>query len=174
MRVSMNHTGFVVKDLERSRRFYVDGLGLEELAVFEFQSDELGQIVGYDNAKIYASMLAGSDGHVLEILQYMIPETVEADPEHQYPRAQTGASHLAFYVEDAMAMWTRLCDMGGQPMNPPVEVLPGVLECYMQDPDGNWIEITQDNEHNRSQFKIRYNTSSAKSSPHYVDRSRTA
>ena len=158
MRVTLNHTGFVVKDLDRSRKFYVDGLGLEELNVFEFQSHELGQIVGYDNAKIYASFLAGVDGHLLEIIQYLDPETADADPAHQYPRAQTGATHLSFYVEDATTMWERLCGMGGKPLNPPVEIMPGVFECYLQDPDGNWIEITQDNEHNRSQFVVRQNT----------------
>ena len=171
MRVTMNHTGFVVKDLERSRRFYVEGLGLEEVGVFEFHGHGLAQVVGYPDAKIYAAMLAGEDGHLLEIIQYLEPETAVADPEHQYPRAQTGATHLAFFVEDAMAMWKRLCDLGGHPMNPPAEVLPGMLECYMQDPDGNWIEITEDAEHSRSQFRIRQNQSSAVGHPNYVDRS---
>ena len=54
-------------------------------------------------------------------------------------------------------MWERLCSMGGKPLNPPVEVLPGMWECYMQDPDGNWIEITSDEKHNKQQFIVRQN-----------------
>ena len=156
-RVVMNHTGFVVKDLERSRRFYIDGLGLEELRLFDAQSYELGRIVGYDNARIYASMLAGADGHVLEIIEYKEPPTIEADPDFQYERRRTGGTHLAFFVEDARIMWERLVEMGGRPLNPPIEVLPGVWECYMQDPDGNWIEITSDEKHNAQQFVVRQN-----------------
>ena len=73
MRVTMNHTGFVVKDLERSRKFYIDGMGLEELKLFDVQSEELGQIVGYKNARIYASYLVATDGHALEIIEYKVP-----------------------------------------------------------------------------------------------------
>ena len=154
-RVVMNHTGFVVEDLERSRKFYMEGLGLEELKLFEIQSYELGRVVGYDNARIKASMLAGADGHVLELIEYIDPPTVVSDPDFQYQRRRTGGTHLAFFVEDSKVTWQRLVDMGGKPLNPPIEVLPGMWECYMQDPDGNWIEITSDERHNKQQFVIR-------------------
>ncbi|PZC43674.1 MAG: Catechol 2,3-dioxygenase [Chloroflexi bacterium] len=157
MRVTMNHTGFVVEDLERSRKFYIDGLGLEELKLFDVQSEELGHIVGYKNARIYASYLVASDGHALEIIEYKDPITKVSDESIQYERARTGGAHLAFFVEDCHVMWERLCAMGGKPLNPPIEVLPGMWECYMQDPDGNWIEITSDEKHNKQQFIVRQN-----------------
>ena len=156
-RVVMNHTGFVVEDLERSRKFYMEGLGLEELKLFEIQSYELGRVVGYDNAHIKASMLAGADGHVLELIEYIDPPTEVSDIGTQATLWRTCATHLAFYVEDAKATWQRLVDMGGKAVNPPIELLPGVWLCYMQDPDGNWIEITSDVEHDRLQFIIRHN-----------------
>ena len=28
-------------------------------------------------------------------------------------------------------------------MNPPIEVAPGKKCCYIQDPDGNWIELIE-------------------------------
>ena len=157
MRVTMNHTGFVVKDLERSRKFYIDGLGLEELKLFDVQSDELGQIVGYKNARIYASYLVAADGHALEIIEYKEPVTQVSDDSVQYERARTGGAHLAFFVEDCHEMWERLCSMGGKPLNPPVEVLPGMWECYMQDPDGNWIELVEDSVHKANPFTIMQN-----------------
>ncbi len=154
-RVVMNHTGFVVKDLEVSRKFYIEGLGLEELRKFDIQSEELGQVVGYPNARIYASMLAGADGHMLEIIQYVDPPTLDTADPILYERRRIGGTHLAFFVEDSVAVWKRLVSIGGTALNDPIEVLPGMWECYMQDPDGNWIEITSDERHNQQQFVIR-------------------
>ena len=28
-------------------------------------------------------------------------------------------------------------------MNPPAELAPGRVACYIQDPDGNWLELLQ-------------------------------
>ena len=76
----------------------------------------------------------------------------------QYKRATAGAAHLAFIVEDADLVLERLVNNGGAKLNPVVETRPGVKICYLQDPDGNWIELLEDNQHARQQFTIRQNT----------------
>ena len=32
---------------------------------------------------------------------------------------------------------------GAKKLNPPKELAPGRTACYLQDPDGNWLELLQ-------------------------------
>jgi len=157
MGITMNHTGFVVSDLERSVRFYRDGLGLEVDRELEADAWELSQVVGYEKAHIKVVMLIGDDGHVLELIQYVNPPAAAHDPAVQHRRAVTAAAHIAFFMEDVEEVYQRLLSMGGQKLNPPVEAMPGLKACYFQDPDGNWIELLEDKVHSRSPFRIRQN-----------------
>ena len=54
-----------------------------------------------------------------------------------------GAAHLAFEVEDIEETFRRLERGGARVMNPPAELAPGRIGCYLQDPDGNWLELLQ-------------------------------
>ena len=157
MAVTMNHTGFVVKSLERSLLFYRDQLGLEETSSYE----EVGtaRIVGYKEAHLKGSLLVGTDGHSLELIEYVKPRGEVRDPDEQHKRAAVGAAHLAFIVDDAEAMLKQLVENGGVKLKPVIEIRPGVKACYLQDPDGNWLELLEDKQHATQQFQIRQNTS---------------
>ena len=158
MPITLNHTGFVVESLERSLEFYRDTLGLEEERSFDSESWALSQVVGYDDAHIRGALLVGADGHYLELIEYVNPAGEVRGSDEQYKRATTGAAHLAFIIDDAEELHRRLLEKGGAELNPPVEMRPGAKACYLQDPDGNWIELLEDSEHARQQFKIRQNT----------------
>ena len=54
-----------------------------------------------------------------------------------------GASHLAFNVVNVEQTFEHLVSHGARMLNPPVEVMPGRTVCYLQDPDGNWIELLE-------------------------------
>ena len=163
MAITLNHTGFVVKDRDKALEFYRDGLGLEVERVSEGRGWGLDQVVGYENSHIKFAWLAGADGHYLELLEYVNPKGEERDPEVQFPRASIGAAHLAFIVEDVQEVFARLMSMGGKKLNPPPkEIRPGFTAVYLQDPDGNWIEIAEDSVHARSPFTIRQNTTPPK------------
>ena len=159
MVITMNHTGFVVQSIERSLLFYRDTLGLEEAGRFDAKSSTTSTVVGYDDAHLKGVLLVGADGHYLELLEYINPRSDERGSNEQYKRAVVGAAHLAFLVDDAEAVLDRLVENGGTKLNPVVDTKPGVKACYLQDPDGNWIELLEDKEHSRQQFKIRQNTS---------------
>ena len=145
MAITMNHTGFVVQSIERSLLFYRDTLGLEEAEKFvDSGSWAVSQIVGYDNAHLKGVLLVGTDGHYLELIEYVTPTGEVRDPDEQYRRAVIGAAHLAFTVDDAEATLEKLVENGGTKLNPVVETQSGVKICYLQDPDGNWIELLED------------------------------
>lgn len=154
---TLHHTGFAVQDLDRSVRFYTQGLGLEQYNRLLSDSPGVRSVVGYEDAVLNIAMLAGVDGHTLELIQYKTPVGEPSDPGSQRKRARFGAAHLCFVVRDIDATYAALLELGGQKLNPPVPVFDGLSACYLQDPDGNWIELIEDEAHKRQPFTIRQN-----------------
>ena len=158
MGISAYHTGFVVNDLDRSVKFYTEGLGLEcEQVVDDLAGPGLDKVVGYENVKLRAAFLFADDGQMLELLQYVNPMVKPREHAHQYPRHLAGAAHLGFFVDNVEETFKRVVKMGAKPLNPPAWVRPGLTGCYLQDPDGNWFEIVEDKVHNAAPFKVRQN-----------------
>jgi catechol 2,3-dioxygenase-like lactoylglutathione lyase family enzyme len=140
MITKMNHTGFVVKDLDRSVAFYRDIVGLKVVATRERQGGPISQIVGYENAHLKIAILGVEDGHLLELIQYVNPPN---SSRLSRQRNGLGATHLAFNVDDIAKTYQQLISNGAKKLNPPTEIVPGRKGCYMQDPDGNWIELLE-------------------------------
>lgn len=141
MILGMDHTGFIVKDLESSIAFYRDVIGLVVAREIEREGDAPSQLLGYKDMHYKAALLNMGNGHKLELIQYVNPKPSERPTEE---RNVLGASHLAFMVDDMQDTFERIVASGGQKMNAPVEVAPGRVCCYLQDPDGNWIELIED------------------------------
>jgi catechol 2,3-dioxygenase-like lactoylglutathione lyase family enzyme len=151
---SMYHTGFVVEDMDRAVKFYTEGIGLEIDADMDLSGYGLEQVVGYDNAQIRAVMLKTHDGQILELLQYIEPKGQHRQESQQHPRNLIGAAHLGFMVDDAEESFRKCMELGGQKLNSVVEVLEGLKAAYLQDPDGNWIELVEDSVHKANPFTI--------------------
>ena len=145
MITGMNHTGFVVTDVEASAEFYQRVVGLREVARRERNGGPISQVVGYENTHLKAVLLGFEEdsGHVLELIQYMRPVSSDRPTAE---RAVLGASHICFTVDDIQATFENLVANGAHQLNPPAEVSPGRTVCYLQDPDGNWIELLQTRE----------------------------
>ena len=142
MITGMNHTGFVVKDLEGTIAFYRDVMGLTVDDPIVRQGAPISQVVGYEHTHLIRAFLHFGDGHNLELLQYYHPPSGER-PAASAERNTIGASHLAFDVDDIEATYQDLVGRGARGLKPPAEVAPGRKACYLQDPDGNWIELMQ-------------------------------
>jgi len=136
----MNHTGFVVADLEKSWDFYINVMGLKLMGKSARIGAPISQVLDYPDTHIKGGLLGleGEDGHFLELIQYINPLSAERPTEE---RAVLGASHLAFNVTDMDATFARLLEAGAKKLNSPIETVPGRIVCYLQDPDGNWIEL---------------------------------
>ena len=142
MITGMNHTGFVVRDVEASADFYMNVIGLKEVARRERDGGPISDVVGYENTHLKAVLLGldENNGHILELVQYIRPEASDRPTEE---RAVLGASHLCFDVDDINATFNAMIANGAKELNRPIEVSPGRVVCYLQDPDGNWIELIQ-------------------------------
>ena len=141
MITGMNHTGFVVRDLDRSMAFYRDVVGLQVVASRERQGAPISHLIGYDDVHLKAHLLSAGGDHVLELIQYVHPMGTE---RHSEERNNLGAAHLAFNVRDIDSTFAQLVSRGARGLNLPAEVAPGRRVCYMQDPDRNWIELIED------------------------------
>jgi catechol 2,3-dioxygenase-like lactoylglutathione lyase family enzyme len=146
---SIFHTGFVVRDLDVSVRFYADGLGLRLRHRQTQDNDYTRSLVGYKDAclRIAQFQLPDGDpppsGHVLELVEYQAPKGGPADRE----RNTIGAGHLAFLVDDIEAMTARLTALGATPLSPPAQITEGIncggWAVYLYDPDGVMLELLQ-------------------------------
>lgn len=123
----MDHSALVVRSLERSRWFYGDVLGLVEIprpksfvfrgAWFRGPSFEL-HLIHADETPAPAGFGNPSDG------------------------APTGlAHHLAFEVNDLDAALRHLRSHGIEIVSGPIPRGDGVLQVYVFDPDGHFLEF---------------------------------
>jgi lactoylglutathione lyase len=142
----MNHTGFVVSDMERSLDFYRDLLGLQEERNHILEGEFISQLVGYPNAKLHIVYLgAGDVRHSVELIQYLNPPGERIEPSD---RNSVGATHLGIIVDDLDSFYEELSSQGFRFVNPPA-VRPNATYplarkgCYLQDPDGNWLELLE-------------------------------
>ena len=135
-----HHTGFVVQDVDKAIAFYRDIVGLEVANRYQRTGHAIGQVVGYDDAHLEIAILESKGEHILELIQYVNPPP-GARPTQE--RSVLGGTHLCMLVDDIDETFRKLTENGAVAMNPPASVAPGRTACYMQDPDGNWIELLE-------------------------------
>jgi len=148
MILAQAHVSFTVSDIERSKEFYRDLLGLplayEMVHTLPYTSTQ----VGYPDAHLLAAgfYLGRRDDAIpaiLELLEYVHPRGNPVDMETANP----GIAHLAFYVDDIWQEYERLHTAGVAFRSEPVRVEAGVNEgahtVYLRDPDDVTLELVQ-------------------------------
>lgn len=129
MAARLQHVGLIVSDLERSRRFYGEALGLAEVprppnftfagAWFRFGATEI-------------HLLAEAD------------TTGRAGAPDPGPSAAFGlVAHIALEVEDLVAAGGRLERNGVPLIGGPMPRGDGVTQVFFRDPDGYVLELFQ-------------------------------
>ena len=141
---SFFHTGFVVKDIEESVRFYSEVLGMRIAGRTERQGEFVEQVLAFPGAHIKGGFVDMGEGHQLELIQYLSPRSGPGGIN----RNDLGASHLAFYVEDIDRFYEETSQKGLTYNNPPATMYDenGAVArkaCYATDPDGNWLEFVE-------------------------------
>ena len=141
----MNHTGFVVSDMEQSLAFYRDMLGLKVETDGVREGEDISRVVGYPNAKLRAVYLGTGDmRHSIELIEYINPPGGKISPTE---RNDVGAAHLGIIVDDLEALYADLSSKGVEFVGPPVvrpdRTLYARKVCYRLDPDGNWLEFLE-------------------------------
>jgi catechol 2,3-dioxygenase-like lactoylglutathione lyase family enzyme len=119
--VKLNHVARTTKDLDVSRRFYIDVLGCREISrpAFSFAGSWL--------------YVAGIQFHLIE----------DPDTPDSPATINTRESHIAFMVEDLDAMEQRLRDHGTPYLRSMIHDRK-IHQIFFRDPDGWTIEIGSD------------------------------
>ena len=136
------HIGICVSDLERSRRFYRDGLGFKEVAKLETSSGPTRQLLQMKDVDLRAAFLE-RDGLRIELLYYARPGSVAG--ERPRPMNQLGLTHIAIRVDDVDATIAALKRAGATWLegttieNPEFQARASMVV----DPDGTRLELIQ-------------------------------
>ncbi len=141
------HVNVNCSDLERSRRFYTDGIGLQIGAHTAPETAQPGTAFGLDEARWDASILLGPRayaGGAIDLLQWHVPAPVGAPPAHLY---RTGFQRLGLLVSDLDAAMANTRTFGGAVWSDPVvhTVARGreIRIVLANDPDGTAIEFVE-------------------------------
>ena len=141
------HVNVNCSDLERSRRFYTDGLGLVSGAHTAPETAQPGAAFGLERARWDASILLGTrgyDGGAIDLLQWHEPPPAGAPPARI---VETGFQRLGLRVADLDATIAAVARLGGAVWSEPfVHALPDggqIRLVLVSDPDGTAIELIE-------------------------------
>jgi catechol 2,3-dioxygenase-like lactoylglutathione lyase family enzyme len=139
--------GTVVADLEKSVRFYTEGIGFREIQGFEVSAD-IAAAAGLTDAKplsIRVLVLGeGPDATKLKLMQ--VAGSTPRMGDNEFIHSHTGFRYLTISVSDTDAAVARLEKLGVKPLakSPvalPASLAPGVHLTCVRDPDGNIVEL---------------------------------
>lgn len=143
----IEHTGIVVKNLDKEVAFYRDVIGLRILREAEVSAPSGGDHTGLDGVRRKLVFLGDDRGEPqVELIYYIQPASPGANPAERH---QINSAHLCFTTENLLGSYQDLLDRGVRFLTPPKlidrpEQGNRVCLCYAQDPEGNWIEFKDD------------------------------
>jgi lactoylglutathione lyase len=130
-----NHTGQVVTDLERSKRFYQDVLGFSFWYEITPPDDMTAKLCGLKPPLGVTASYLTLDGFVLELMHYSAAGATA--PFGPRTMNQPGLTHLSISVDDVRATAERAAEHGGTI----VEDSDVGAAIFIRDPDGQLLEL---------------------------------
>lgn len=107
---AIGHVGICVSDIERSLRFWRDGLGFSILREFEFRGSSWRRVLEIDELELRSKIIR-RDHMTLELLHFTKPGPVGS--AERRPMNQLGFTHIAVWVSDLDAAAERVLEYGG-------------------------------------------------------------
>jgi lactoylglutathione lyase len=139
--------GTVVSDLEKSVRFYTEGIGFRELEGFDVSADVAAAAGLTDSKPLSIRVLVLGEGPGATKLKLMqVAGTSPRTGDAEFIHSHTGFRYLTISVRDTTAALDRLAKLGVKPLakSPvalPESLAPGVFLTCVRDPDGNIVEL---------------------------------
>jgi catechol 2,3-dioxygenase-like lactoylglutathione lyase family enzyme len=125
---SFDHVTIICADLEATRRFYVDFLGMVEVSRPAFKFPGLWFQVG--NVQIHATQES--------------PEAGKAGWGERGNKVISRGHHIAFAVDDVMEA-LKIVEAHGVRIASPLQQRPdGYKQLYLYDPDGHIVELVSE------------------------------
>jgi catechol 2,3-dioxygenase-like lactoylglutathione lyase family enzyme len=142
MAVTLSHIGVCVSDMDRSVRFYVEGLGFEPVIDYEV-GPEYGTLMEVDGPRVRSQFLR-RDGVSIELLQFVEPGHLGDGSRREMNRL--GLTHFCLRVDDVDEVAGAIRDAGGtvvEDTRTSVDLGGGAVTdfVYCTDPDGIRVEL---------------------------------
>jgi catechol 2,3-dioxygenase-like lactoylglutathione lyase family enzyme len=137
MSATVHHVGLQVSDIDRAGAFYVAALGARWMVMpLAFAGAGAVQAMGHEGVELRIAMLGLGDA-MLELFEF----TGDAVPEWAGRARDARLPHLAVQVDDTDATLARVEAAGGRRIWPEVDRFGRARVIYVQDPDGNVVEL---------------------------------
>ena len=135
--------GIVVKDLDKSAKFYTEALGLTEVKGFAV-TGEVGKKIGLINnmpATVRVFAMDGADNSArLKVMSF--PEAPGKNADQSYIHSTVGIRYLTIFVTSTDKALERLKKAGVKTLGEtPVSLGGKDRLTTLRDPDGNFIEL---------------------------------
>jgi catechol 2,3-dioxygenase-like lactoylglutathione lyase family enzyme len=130
-----NHTGQVVTDLERAKRFYQEVFGFQFWYEIQPPDEGTAKLNCMEPPLGVTASYLTLDGFVLELIHYAAAGAANA----YRPRtmADPGLTHISMSVDDVRATATKVAEHGGEI----IEESDVGLAIFVRDPDGQLLEL---------------------------------
>jgi catechol 2,3-dioxygenase-like lactoylglutathione lyase family enzyme len=126
-----------VSDLDRSLRFYCEGLGFTQGDPIPIDNT-FADALEVPRDVVLISQFIRKEGMTVELLAYQSPG-VDGTPSQR--RNQLGLTHLSFYVPDVDAVAATLVALGGTRVESTHTKTEGIEILFLADPDGTRVEL---------------------------------
>jgi lactoylglutathione lyase len=130
-----NHTGQVVTDLERSKRFYQEVLGFQPWYEVSPPDEATAKLCSLEPPLGVTASYLTLDGFVLELMHYSAPGATA--PYAPRRMNDPGLTHLSISVDDVRATAEKATAYGGQI----IEESDLGVAIFIRDPDGQLVEL---------------------------------
>ena len=130
-----NHTGQVVTDLARSKRFYQEVLGFTPWYEITPPDAATAKLCGLDPPLGVTASYLTLDGFVLELMHYSAPGAVGRFTRRRMN--EPGLTHLSISVDDVRETAVKATKYGGEI----VEESDVGAALFIRDPDGQLLEL---------------------------------
>lgn len=141
--VQLSNFGISTGDLDKSVRFYTEGLGFEVVGGWKFGDMFAAACEVTPPMRARSTLLAKGETR-LQLMEWTAPEPAPREPT---PRNVVGLTHMAFTVNDLAAVVERLVALGGTVLEQTRTRIPlpgGAMEIVcVADPNGVRVELAE-------------------------------
>jgi len=133
----LNHISIIVKDVEKSKKFYKEMLGLECTFEQKIGGQQFSKVIGKKNVELKFAVLQTNSDVILELVQFINTDE----------RINNDFRHIAFEVLHVDELYKKLKDKKIETLSEPVtitdsnEKINGKRFFYFKDLDGNLVEL---------------------------------
>ena len=136
------HTGLVVRNIQKSRRFYCDLLNLKIIQNFIEEGEYFNKLINGKNFRAKVIKAISSDNIYVELIEFINAKKLKVKKPKKYTKV--GEIHLCFTVKKIDKLYRKLKRNGVKFLSPPLKsVFDPVKTCFCYDPDFNLIQLVQ-------------------------------